>query len=105
MIDPTSFENVPSLTYIFNSKSGHWNSPITKGIQPKRRNNMKAIVDDTEKIHIFSRYSNTESEIFYDDMLLCRISISISDVDSMSIRCRFDVNSISLIDVESTILT
>ncbi len=70
MIDPTSFEDVPSLTYVFNSKSGHWNSPITKGIQPKRRNNMKAIVDDTGKIYIFGGYSNTESEIFYDDMLI-----------------------------------
>ncbi len=60
-----------SYTYTFNPNSGRWDVPETKGIEPVRRRNMKAVFDNFGKIYIFGGFtdnltgSNT-SRILYD---------------------------------------
>ncbi|CAI2170237.1 8570_t:CDS:2 [Funneliformis geosporum] len=47
-----------SFTYRFNTNSEQWDVPVIKGIEPAKRRNMKAVVDDTGKIYLFGGFTD-----------------------------------------------
>ncbi|CAI2179923.1 12940_t:CDS:2 [Funneliformis geosporum] len=63
-----------SNVYSFNLNSLLWNVPTVEGTPPKRRRNMKGVIDNTGKIYIFGGGTNnaigSEAEIYFNDMVI-----------------------------------
>ncbi|CAB4442540.1 unnamed protein product [Rhizophagus irregularis] len=68
-IDQDSFT---SNLYTFNVTSQQWSIPQIQGNSPKRRRNMKSVIDDSGIIYIFGGYfvvPTTPQEVMFNDMI------------------------------------
>ncbi len=41
------------LLYVFNEQQNSWSTPTTTGIEPPRRNNIQAVIDENGKMYLF----------------------------------------------------
>src|SRR6266498_3261622 len=70
----TNTDAFTSNVHSFNLNSLKWDVPDIKGVAPKRRRNIKSVIDDTGKMYIFGGYADeflgSPLTTFFSDMVI-----------------------------------